>query len=100
VNDVIFDHRVREQGAGNPIELGGVGLAIDVDLEALSLSDAGDATHPQSGKRTLDGLTLGVEDLRFEHDVDDDASHGLLRLLGGGIQPHPTRDSRGPHCGG
>jgi hypothetical protein len=29
---------------------------------------------------------LRVEDLRLEHDVDDDASHGLLRLLGGGMR--------------
>jgi hypothetical protein len=31
----------------------------------------------------MDGLTLRVEDLRLEHDVDHDACHGLLRLLEG-----------------
>ena len=33
-------------------------------------------SRPESGERPLDGLTLGVEDLGLEHDVDDDAGHG------------------------
>ena len=30
----------------------------------------------EAAEGPLDGSALGVEDLRLEHDVDDDAGHG------------------------
>jgi hypothetical protein len=36
----------------------------------------------QPGQRALNGLALGVEDLRLEHDVDDDACHWHSRWCG------------------
>jgi len=83
VNRVVLNHGIGEQGAGYLIEIRGGGLGFELDLEAFSLSHTGNPGHTKPGKSALNGLTLGVEDLRFEHDVDDDAGHGLLRLLEG-----------------
>src|SRR5690606_20289614 len=76
------DNRVGEQGLGELADFGETGLvgfALEVDLEALALTDLG---HPGEAKPfagAQDGLALGVQDLGLEHDIDDDAGHGVLQ---------------------
>ena len=59
---------------------------VELELEALALPDVGDAVVAEACHRLGDGLSLRVEDLGFEHDVDDDASHpGQLLRTGRGM---------------
>jgi len=114
VDRVVLDHCVGQQCAGNLLEGASVGGGVELELEALALADTGDVGVPEADERSLDGLTLRVEDLRLEHDVDDDARHGLLRLIEGregspqsiGVsapspnQPHPVCTSESAHKNG
>jgi hypothetical protein len=52
------------------------GRGVELDLHPAADADRRDAGHPQAGQRVGDRLALRVEDLRLEHDVNDDASHG------------------------
>jgi deazaflavin-dependent oxidoreductase (nitroreductase family) len=73
------------------VERLGVDLALELDLEALALPYARDTGDAEPRQRTMDGLSLRVEDFRLEHDVDDDASHGLSRESKAGDRCGATR---------
>ena len=53
-----------------------VGLAGELDLDALADADCRNAVDAEARQGVRHRLALRVEDLRLEHDVDDDASHG------------------------
>src|ERR1700744_2503862 len=72
----VLDHRVGQQGIGNRLQRLVIDAAIDFELEVLALPDAVDPLDSQAAERAQDRLTLGVEDLRLEHYIDDNASHG------------------------
>ena len=75
-----LESRVSARRGSGPAVL--VDLALDLELEALALTDIGDAVEAEAGQR-LHRLALRVEDLGLEHDVDDDAGHGhSCQLLG------------------
>ena len=59
-------------GATCPTQRGVVDLAVDLDLEALPLTNR-EALEAQPLQGTGDGLALRVEDFGLGHDVDDDA---------------------------
>ena len=42
----------------------------------LALAHIGNSIEPQAGQRALHSTPLWVENLRLQHDVDDDAGHG------------------------
>ena len=50
-------------------------LAVDGEDEALALPHVGELLEAEPGKGPADGLTLGVEDLWLQHDVNDDVAH-------------------------
>jgi hypothetical protein len=52
-------------------------ITINLDHELLALTDVSDPRQAQAPEGSLNSSPLGVEDLRLEHDVDDDAGHGL-----------------------
>jgi hypothetical protein len=55
-------------------------LAVDLELEPLPLAYVGHTGEPETRKGPVDGLALGIEDLRLRHDRDDYAGHeGSLR---------------------
>ena len=60
--DVVLDDRVGEQRVGEPricAERGLVGLALDLDLEALALPDVGDAVEAEPGQRAATAWPCG-----------------------------------------
>ena len=74
----VLDHGVGEQllgrlGSGREVLVGH--LAVDGEDEPLALPHVGELLEAEPGKRPVDGLTLGVEDLWLQHDVDDDVAH-------------------------
>src|SRR5919197_3044641 len=74
-----LDNRIGEQrfrDLVHPFESVLVGRPVELDLETLSLPYARDPGEPQLGQLPGDGLALRIEDLRLEHDVDDDTRHG------------------------
>ena len=52
------------------------GLAGEFDLDTLTDAHCGNAVDTEAGQGIRHRLALRVKDLRLEHDVDDDASHG------------------------
>src|SRR4051794_25144681 len=71
----VLDDGVRQQCPGNLLRRCGRIVRVEVELEVLALPDLGHPVEAETGQRPLDRLTLRVEDLRFEHHVDDDLGH-------------------------
>src|SRR6202453_655956 len=70
---VVFDHGVGEQFLGRVFKRGLCGGAIgtlNVDLEDLALSHAGNAAHAKRAQRPLYRLALRIEDARFKRHND------------------------------
>src|SRR6266542_2387015 len=82
----VLDHGVGQQGLGDRAHRLLGGAVGHLQLEVLALPDAGHPVETQPGQRTQDRLALRVEDLRLEHDVDDDARH-VFSLV---VRPHPA----------
>src|SRR5690625_4494466 len=93
----LFDDGVGEQGLGHPAHLGVGGLVeltVDLDLEALALADLFHALEAQPRTGRGDRLTLGIQDLRLEHDVHDDAGHWVLQMRSRWVWPGHALGSR------
>ena len=91
----VLDHRVGEQLVGDLPGAVEVGLAGELDLDPPTDADGGDVGDAEPRQRVGDRLALRIEDLRLEHDVDDDASHGALLTVGAqlGADPRGERAS-------
>jgi hypothetical protein len=72
----VLDHRVGEQLVGDLTGPVKVGLPSEIDLDPTADADRRDIGDAEPGQRIRHRLTLRVQDLRLEHDVDHDASHG------------------------
>src|SRR5579859_4656199 len=73
LDPVIFDDGVCEQLFGRRLQRGlgaGAVLALDLDVEHLTLADAGDAADAERFQRALDRLPLGIQNPRFQGDGD------------------------------
>ena len=68
-----FDDRVGEDIFGDALDLR-FGLlaveAVEIEDEEFALADVADARVAERGEGALDGLALGIEDGRFQHDPD------------------------------
>ena len=69
--------------------------SLDLQLETLSLTNVRDSLEAETGQCTLHRLSLRVEDLGLEHDVDYDACHwhsrfGVVRLFLRGAPQTPA----------
>src|SRR5919107_5784702 len=73
----VLDDRVGQQRLGDLRQLGLVGGALDLEDEVLALADAADAVVAEPAQRSQHRLTLGVGDLRIQHDVDDHPRHAV-----------------------
>ena len=76
VDGEVLDHRVGEQLVGDLAGGVEVRLAGELDLDAPADAYGGDVGDAEPRQRVRDRLALRIQDLRLEHDVDDDASHG------------------------
>ncbi len=74
INPILLDYRIRQDFPGDLVELGGgfftIRGVVDSDIEILALPDIRNRRMPQPGESPADGLPLGVEDGRFQGDVD------------------------------
>lgn len=83
-NREILDNRVAQQCASelaDPVKRRVVKRAGHLDLEVLALPHRRHLGVAQPAERTENRLTLGVEDFRLQHDVNDDTGHDALRFL-------------------
>ena len=83
---------------------------VDLELEALALTDIGDAVEAEPRQAPGDRLALRVEDLGLEHDVDDDACHpghsckvgvrsrGVVRCCAASLPAYVPGSSRARHA--
>src|SRR5262245_66340299 len=95
----VLDDRVGKQRPGDLSDPGVVDRLIDLKFEVLPLAHRGHAGVAEPGERAEDRLTLRVEDLRLQDDVDDDPRHGRQgRASADGLQP--TRRARGSDLAG
>jgi hypothetical protein len=78
-NGVVLDYRVREQGVGDLRRLperSGLVLRLEGELDVPPDAEAVRRREAQAREGVGHRLTLRVEDLRLEHDVNDDLVHG------------------------
>ena len=71
----VFDDRVGQQGVGDGAQRLVVDRVVDLEFEVLALPNAADPGDAEPAERAQDRLTLRVEDLGLEHDVDNDTGH-------------------------
>src|SRR5712691_1608907 len=72
----VLDDRIRQQRVGELGHGGVVEPVLDLEFEVLALTDVAYPDDAEPAKRAHYRLTLGVQDLGLEHDVDDHAGHG------------------------
>lgn len=78
-HDKVLDDRIRQQrfrDLSYAFQCRLVGGAVEFELEPLALPYSADAVEPHLRQLPGDRLALGIQDLRLEHDLDHDASHG------------------------
>jgi hypothetical protein len=71
----VLDDRVGQQGVSDRFERLVIDAIVDLELEVLALPDAADTGNAEPAERAQDRLTLRVENLGLEYDVDNDTGH-------------------------
>src|SRR5690606_27621117 len=97
----VHGHDVLDHGVAQHLRRGAPGLlehllgdlALDLELEALALPHRREPGEAEPRQRTGDRLALGVQDLRFRHDLDDHCGHGW-QLLTDGTWAGPSLSAR------